>query len=133
MQYIFQIRPATFIIPSILFGSSGNSGAGGNIGSSISISGINDGNSGNVGGSGKIGISGKSNNLISTQIDGGSGKLGISGRLIFTGWKLNSGKIISNHISILDKSIVIFGNLKFGIWIIGSCIASHKNDNLQEY
>jgi len=133
IQYIFQITSATFIIPSISFGSSGNSGAGGKMGNSISTSGMNDGSSGNVGGSGKIGISGKSNNFIFTQIDGGSGRLGISGKSIFIGWKLNSGKIISNQISTLDKSIIIFGNLKFGIWITGSCIVLHKNDNLQEY
>ena len=109
------------------------SGAGGNTGNSISTSGINEGNSGNVGGSGKIGISGKLNKRIFAQIDGGSGKLGKSGKATFTGKKLNSGNIISNQRSMLEKSNVISGNLKFGIWIIGSWILSHKKDNLQEY
>jgi hypothetical protein len=109
------MKPATFIIPSISFGSFGISGAGGNIGNSISTSGINEGNSGNSGGSGNIGISGKLNNLIFVEIDGGCGKFSISGKRIFTGWKLNCGRTISNHTSIFERSTVIFGNLKLGI------------------
>ena len=90
------------------------SGAGGKIGNSNSTSGINDGNSGNSGGSGNKGISGK---LISTftATDGGSGKFNKSGKSILTGWKLNSGRTISNHKSMFVRSIVILGNLKFGI------------------
>lgn len=105
---------ATFITHSIWLGNLGTSGAGGKIGNSISTSGINDGNSGNSGGSGNNGISGKFN-LMPSQRDGASGKFGICGKATLTGWKLKSGKIISKLISILEKSNVILGSLKFGI------------------
>ena len=39
----------------------------------------------------------------------------------------------SNHKSISDRSRVIFGILKLGIWSIGILIASHNIESLQEY
>ena len=116
-----------------MLGISGSLGAGGRIGSSKLMFGINEGSSGNFGGEGNSGMVGNLGKEIRTFPIGGEGRFGMFGRSTFAGWKLNDGIKISIPTLRFERSSVMSGILKFGIWRMGMSPSGQRRDSLQLY